>query len=67
VVAVAVLSYVKFGTEIAWPWYALIGAATTIGIGLLAHVVLPTKRFVEPAREADEFRDGLAETEELTG
>ncbi len=67
VVAVAVLSYVKFGTEIAWPWYALIGAATTIGIGLLANVVLPTERFVEPAREEDECRDDLAETKESTG
>jgi hypothetical protein len=64
---VAVLSYVKFGTEIAWPWYALIGAATTIGIGLLANVVLPTKRFVEPAREEGECRDDLAKTEESTG
>ena len=34
-VAIGVLTYVKFGTLIAWPWYALIGAVTTIGIGLL--------------------------------
>ena len=34
--AVAVLTYVKFGTDVAWPWYALIGAVTTIGFGLLA-------------------------------
>ena len=35
-VALALLTYVKFGTDIAWPWYALIGAVTTIVVGLLA-------------------------------
>ncbi|MEO2023961.1 MAG: sodium:solute symporter [Pirellulaceae bacterium] len=55
-VAVVVLSYVKFGTEIAWPWYALIGAATTIGIGLLANAVLPTDRVIKPAEEEGDCR-----------
>ena len=62
-VAVVVLSYVKFGTEIAWPWYALIGAATTIGIGLLAHAVLPTDRFVKPTEIAGAWRNDSTGTE----
>lgn len=30
-----VLAAVKFGTDIAWPWYALIGASATFGAGWL--------------------------------
>lgn len=30
----AVLSFVKFETDIAWPWYAVIGSVTTLGTGL---------------------------------
>jgi solute:Na+ symporter, SSS family len=31
----AVLTGVKFFTSIAWPWYAIIGGATTFGVGTL--------------------------------
>lgn len=40
-VAIVVLSYVKFGTSIAWPWFALIGATATITVGYVASVLLP--------------------------
>jgi len=36
VVGTAVLCYIKFFTLIAWPWFTLIGAVTTILTGLLA-------------------------------
>ncbi len=31
----AVLTYIKFATTVAWPWYALIGATTTLTFGYL--------------------------------
>ena len=31
-----VLGWIKFKTDISWPWYALVGAMTTIVVGLLA-------------------------------
>jgi Na+/proline symporter len=33
---VAVVSYVKFGTDVAWPWYTVVGAVSTFVFGLLA-------------------------------
>ena len=39
-----VLSLVKFWTPIAWPWYAPIGAAATIGFGLIASMAFDSKR-----------------------
>ncbi len=36
VVGLAVLTGVKFGTDIAWTWYAAIGAGTTFGAGVFA-------------------------------
>lgn len=32
---IAVLSWVKFATAVAWPWWAIIGAAATFGSGYL--------------------------------
>lgn len=40
VAGTAVLCYVKFFTPIAWPWYTLIGAVTTIICGLLVSLML---------------------------
>jgi SSS family solute:Na+ symporter len=34
------VSSVHFGTKVAWPWYAVVGALTTFGIGLLMSFVL---------------------------
>ena len=33
VCGLSVVSYAKFGTEIPWTWFALIGAITTVGMG----------------------------------
>jgi hypothetical protein len=40
VAGTAILCYVKFYTAIAWPWYTLIGAVTTIVFGLLVSLML---------------------------
>ena len=37
------VSYVKFMTYVAWPWYALIGSSTVFGVGLLASLIAPSK------------------------
>jgi Na+/proline symporter len=34
--AILLLTYVKFATDIAWPWYAVVGALATVGVGYLA-------------------------------
>ena len=39
-----VLCMVKFWTPIAWPWYAPIGAAATIGFGLIAATAFDSER-----------------------
>jgi SSS family solute:Na+ symporter len=33
---IGIMSWIKFGTSIAWPWHAIIGAFTTFTIGYLA-------------------------------
>lgn len=35
VAGVAAVSYAKFGTPLAWPWFALVGSSTVISIGLV--------------------------------
>jgi solute:Na+ symporter, SSS family len=37
----ATITYVRFGTTIAWTWYVLIGTLATFGCGYLASLVLP--------------------------
>jgi solute:Na+ symporter, SSS family len=37
----AAVVWVKFGTATAWPWFALVGAVTTFGVGIAASLVLP--------------------------
>jgi SSS family transporter len=37
----AILGVVKFSTEIAWPWYALIGSTTTFAVGTALGVAMP--------------------------
>jgi len=36
VIGTAVVSWVAFGTPVAWPWYALVGSSTTLAAGLAA-------------------------------
>ncbi|MBI1786485.1 MAG: sodium/solute symporter [Acidobacteria bacterium] len=38
-----VISYVRFGTSIAWTWYVLIGASATFGCGCLASLFFPRR------------------------
>ena len=36
-----IMSSVYFGTDLAWPWYALVGSSATFMFGLLASLVFP--------------------------
>lgn len=40
----AVMAAVVFATELAWPWYAIVGASITVAMGLAAHTFLPATR-----------------------
>ncbi|WP_165074965.1 sodium:solute symporter [Paludisphaera rhizosphaerae] len=48
---VAAVMYAKFGTSLAWPWYALVGSTTTFIVGLAAGRIFPTVRPI-PAAES---------------
>ena len=37
----ALVSWLSFGTDLAWPWFALVGSMTTFGVGLVANRFLP--------------------------
>ena len=52
---VAAVSAVKFGTTVAWPWYALVGSSTVVAAGLLASPAFPAPS-MKPAKI-----EGLAE------
>jgi SSS family solute:Na+ symporter len=41
VVGIAVLTFVKFGTSVAWPWFAIIGSVTTFASGYIASLLIP--------------------------
>lgn len=41
IAGVAAVSTAKFGTSLAWPWFALVGSSTTFVVGLGAAVFLP--------------------------
>ena len=46
---------VKFGTAVAYPWYALVGSGTVVAVGILASLVLPEgERAAKPAGVAAE-------------
>lgn len=38
---VAAVSFAKFGTPLAWPWYALVGSSTVFSVGLLVSLAIP--------------------------
>jgi SSS family transporter len=40
ILGLAVLSAVAFATDLAWPWYPLVGSLATLGFGLVAQRVL---------------------------
>lgn len=49
VAGVSAVSYARFGTPLAWPWYALVGSSTVFGVGLLASLALPAPPVIAPA------------------
>ncbi len=49
IAGVGLLLAVKFMTQTAWPWYSIIGAATTFAIGYLASSIFPE------SAQSDEF------------
>ncbi|MGI9471096.1 MAG: sodium:solute symporter family transporter, partial [Rubripirellula sp.] len=50
---IAVLSWVKFATPIAWPWYAIIGAFATFVVGYVASLILPPAETPAVARKSE--------------
>jgi SSS family transporter len=38
---ISAVSYAKFGTSLAWPWFALVGSSTVFAVGVMASVVVP--------------------------
>jgi SSS family solute:Na+ symporter len=36
--------YAKFGTSLAWPWFALVGTTTVYAVGLLASLFVPVRK-----------------------
>ena len=34
------MTWVKFGTALAWPWFALVGAGATFAIGIIARTLV---------------------------
>ena len=46
---VSAVSYAKFGTPLAWPWYALVGSSTVYAVGLLTSYVLPNPAVPAPS------------------
>jgi SSS family solute:Na+ symporter len=39
----AVMAAVVFATDLAWPWYAVVGSSATLAVGLAAHMLLPPR------------------------
>ncbi len=39
----AAVSFAKFGTLLAWPWFALVGSSTVFAVGLLVGTILPDR------------------------
>jgi Na+/proline symporter len=45
----SLITYIAFGTKVAWPWYALIGSVTTFAVGLAASLLWPSDAARSPA------------------
>jgi len=45
---VAAVSFAKFGTPLAWPWYALVGSSTVYAVGLAVSYVFPETPAAQP-------------------
>jgi solute:Na+ symporter, SSS family len=59
IAGIAAVSFAKFATPLAWPWYALVGSSTVFFVGLAASILIPSK----PAQEDLETRSFHLETE----
>ena len=42
------VSFAKFGTSLAWPWFALVGSCTVFAVGLAASLVVPAQLAAPP-------------------
>jgi SSS family transporter len=40
-IGLSLMTYIAFGTKIAWPWFALIGSTTVFGVGVAASLLWP--------------------------
>ncbi len=43
IAGISILCGIKFGTSVAWPWYAVVGAITTFTVGYLASRMFPDR------------------------
>jgi Na+/proline symporter len=41
IAGISAVSFAKFGTALAWPWYALVGSTTVFAVGLVASRLAP--------------------------
>lgn len=46
---IAAVLYAKFGTPLAWPWFALVGSSTVFAVGLAASYIVPAHLDKKPA------------------
>jgi SSS family solute:Na+ symporter len=45
------VSFAKFGTSLAWPWFALVGSFTVFAVGLAASFIVPAQ-LAKPSEES---------------
>nr|WP_236649113.1 sodium:solute symporter [Rhodopirellula sp. SM50] len=57
VTGIAVLTAIKFGTSIAWPWFAIIGSLATFASGYLASQFIPSLSPAASSVEKDSPHD----------
>jgi SSS family transporter len=48
VIGLAVMTWVAFGTRLAWPWYSMVGSLTTFAVGLAVSRLWPESRSEQP-------------------
>ena len=51
VTGLAVMSYVAFRTDIAWPWFAIIGSAVTFTTGIVTSLILADRQVDQPSTD----------------
>ena len=52
VAGLSAVSYVRFGTNVIYPWYALVGSSTVVAVGWLASLALPAPS-IPPAKSEE--------------